>query len=91
MCKTTRRIVGVQVIQEKIEDLTFKEEFNVVWACVSLLHIRNEDITKLLNNVLESIGTSGIFYSSWKYGNGERLDGARYYLDITEESIKTIL
>lgn len=39
MCEHTRSVVDVPVVQMKAEDVSFKKEFDAVWACASLLHV----------------------------------------------------
>lgn len=39
MCEHTRFIVDAPVVQMKAEDMSFKKEFDEVWACALLLHV----------------------------------------------------
>jgi hypothetical protein len=48
-----------------------------------------------LENVLaifhRALKRDGVLYASWKYGEAERMDGGRFYCDMTEEKLRRVL
>ena len=91
MCASTKRIYGINVLKMKVEDTMFVEEFDAIWACASLLHIKMSKMEMVLNKCTQSLKKGGYMYASWKYGRGERIDGYRHFSDFDEESIKEVL
>lgn len=91
MCASTEKISGIYALKMKVEDMTFVEEFDAIWACASLLHTKMSEMKMVLNKCAQSLKKSGYMYASWKYGTGERIDGYRHFSDFDEESIKKVL
>ena len=91
MCQKASELIGQEVWQMKFEEMSFDDEFDGVWACASLLHVYENDLPKVLNKIHQALKEQGILYVSFKYGEGERDRGERYFTDFTEESIKPIL
>lgn len=80
-----------QVYKKSILDITFQNTFDAIWACASLLHIEKENLNQVFKKCNNALKENGIMYCSFKYGTfiGER--NGRYYIDLTEESIKEYL
>ena len=91
MCASIKKIFGINVLKMSAEDIVFVEEFDAIWACASLLHIKMSEMKMVLNKCTQSLKKGGYMYASWKYGKGERIDGYRYFCDFDEESIKKVL
>ena len=90
-CKHARQIGIKKVIKQTAQDMQFKNEFDNIWACASLLHINERELKSVITKCEEALTSGGIMYMSFKYGEfaGER-DG-KYYCDMTEERIKELL
>ena len=91
MCKKASELIGQEVWQMKFEEMSFDDEFDGVWACASLLHVGKNELSEILGKIFKSLKDKGILYVSFKYGEGERERGERFFTDFTEESIKPIL
>lgn len=63
--------------------------FDNVFACVSFLHLNNDDLIKCLYKIKKSLRDNGVFYASFKYGEEERFDD-RYFNDMTEDKFVDI-
>ena len=72
----------------KVEDISFDNKFDGIWACASLLHICSENLKNVFVKCQKALKQNGIIYVSFKYGNFEGKRAGRYYLDLTEETIK---
>lgn len=75
-----------EILDLKAEDLSYKNEFDGVWSCASLLHVSKDQIVNVLNRIQEALKLNGAAYISFKYGDfsGERPDG-RFFMDMTEQ------
>lgn len=72
----------------RFEDLTFKEEFEGVWASASLLHIPYDELHSVLQKLHLSLKKEGILYASFKYGHDSReAPDGRIFYDMNEHSI----
>lgn len=45
----------------------------------------------VLYRIKSALKKNGLMYASWKYGQGEKVDSLRYYVDFDEYAIKKIL
>lgn len=79
------------VLTMKAEDLDLREEFDAVWACASLLHVREHDMPEVIRRISAALRPGSIAYMSWKYGSGERQEGSRHFTDYTEERFRDLM
>ena len=91
MCKIAEENTGIHVMQLKFEDFCAKDQYDGIWACASLLHVKKEDLPDCVLRMKRALKDSGIMYMSFKYGEGERVRGDRFFIDMNETSIKDIL
>lgn len=91
LCKRVKEDYGIQARCLKFEELSFREEFDGVWACASLLHVRKADMPKILGKVATALKPGGVLYASFKYGSEERVSGGRFFNDYTQKDLDTLL
>ena len=91
MCIQTKGVANILVYKMKAEEIQFFDEFDAVWACASLLHVRREDQIKVLKLIADALVTDGVFYGSWKYGDQDRFDSCRYFCDMNEKLLRMTL
>lgn len=85
MVDATRERAGVATYLMTFEDLKFDQSFDAIWACASLLHVRRNELAKALKRLSLHLVPNGILYASFKYGDGEREKGDRYFNDMNEQ------
>ena len=71
--------------------MTFENMFDGIWACASLLHVPSKNLNDVFKKCSKALKDSGVMYASFKYGNFEGMRNGRFYLDLTEDSLKTYL
>ena len=91
MCKCAETLTGRKALCMTFADINFEKQFDGIWACASLLHVSEKELGTVLAKFHRALRGSGVLYASWKYGEGERLDGERSYNDMTEEKLKNLL
>lgn len=91
LCEKASKYIGQPVRQLMFQELDYENEFDGVWACSSLLHLKMEELPQVFEKIYRSLNKNGILYCSFKYGtfSGERNE--RYFSDLTEETIKKII
>lgn len=87
MCKKTRELVPIDVLEMRAEDLKFENEFDAVWACASLLHINRKYMPLTLDKILKSLKSKGVLYASWKTGNDELTQSYRMFTNYSKEEV----
>lgn len=88
MVSEAKKLTGLNIELSTFEDFEFNRSYNGIWACASLLHVRRVNLPSILTRLSEGLISGGVLYSSFKYGNNERLNGERYFNDINEHVLK---
>lgn len=91
MCKLASNLLNEKVQQLNFLDINYKDEFDGVFACASLLHLSNEDLLTVLKKISNALKENGILYTCFKYGDSTRVDKGRFYNDMNEEKFINIL
>lgn len=91
LVKIASEYSGIAVQCIKFEDIEFKDEFDGIWACASLLHVPKNKITDVFLKLSKSLKKSGILYVSFKYGDKERVDDGRLFNDQNEDSFTSLI
>lgn len=91
LCKRVRENDGIHALCIQFEELSFVAEFDAVWACASLLHVKKGDMPKVLMNVSAALKPGGVLYASFKYGSEERFCNGRFFNDYTQNDLDTLL
>jgi SAM-dependent methyltransferase len=87
-----QRVAGrAEVLRMRFEEVGWRDEFDGVWACASLLHVRAAEFAGTLARLASALRPGGACYMSFKRGEGERVTGARRFLDQTEPTLRLAL
>lgn len=74
MCKIADLIPGITVINADLTEIQYREEFDGIWACASLLHVQKINMPLVIDKLINSLKHEGVLYASWKYGKLEKYD-----------------
>jgi SAM-dependent methyltransferase len=74
----------LKVLQLDFHNLDFDNEFEGIWACATLLHVKRDDLNEILKKSLIALKKNGIMYMSFKYGDFEGVRNGRYFNDLNE-------
>jgi len=91
MCNIARSLLKKEVEQINFLDIDYKEQFDGVFACASLLHLDNKDLIVVLNKISSALKQNGILYTCFKYGDSTRVDNGRFYNDMNEEKFLDLI
>lgn len=74
------------------QEMEFREEFNGIWACASLLHIPKAEMKDVMTRFVRALKSDGVFYISLKEGEGERVaEDGRFFSYYTADSFRKLL
>lgn len=91
LCNRAKEDYGIETLCMRFEDLSFAAEFDAIWACASLLHVKKVDMPDVMKKVSAALKPNGVLYASFKYGSEERISGSRLFNDYTEDDIDKLL
>lgn len=90
-CDNAKSIGLENIIQISIEDITYDNEFDAIWACASLLHLKSNRLVDVFNKCYKALKDNGVMYVSFKYGTFEGVIDDRYFTYLTEETFTNII
>jgi SAM-dependent methyltransferase len=91
MVAATREHTGVPTKLMRFENFSWEHPFEGIWACASLLHVAEADLSEVINRLATHLTQGGALYLSFKLGTGERVKDGRRFTDMTEDSLTTLL
>lgn len=91
MAEQARKRLGVEVEVMRFEEMSFREEFDGIWACASLLHVPSEDLPDVLERMRRALKPGGTLYLSFKCGESEERRAGRYFHDMTRQRLSDLL
>jgi SAM-dependent methyltransferase len=83
MCELARAHSGVEVLQISALELDFQNEFDLIWACASLLHVPFGEMPGLWRRIAGALVPGGICFVTLKKGDFEGIRGERWYCDYS--------
>ena len=87
ICKIASSNIGIDVKCLRFEDLSGEDEYDGIWACASLLHVKKKDLPEVFHKLNALLKNGGILYASFKYGTAEREKEGRHFSDLSEKEL----
>jgi len=91
MVELAREHTGLPVQLMTFADVDWKEEFDGIWCCASLLHVPAEELTGVMRKLADALKPGGVWYVSFKYGDGEREVDGRRFTDMNKMELEILL
>lgn len=91
MVDLAREYTGLPVQLMTFADVDWKEEFDGIWCCASLLHVPGAELPRVMQKLADALKPGGVWYVSFKYGSGEREVDGRRFTDMDEVGLKGML
>ena len=85
LCRLASEYTGINVKNMLFQDLSAKETYDGIWACSSILHLPNYELTDIMRKMTAALKNKGIIYTSFKYGTFEGERNGRYFTDMKED------
>ena len=91
MTERASALTGLPVMHSLFLDFNSERQFDGIWACASLLHIPLQDLPLTFSHLSSFLRTDGLFYCSFKLGDGEEKRGGRHFTNLDEQGLEQIL
>lgn len=88
MVELARQHTGLPVQLMTFSEIDGKAQYDGIWCCASLLHVPSSELPKVMQKIADALKPGGVWYVSFKYGNGERVQGERRFTDLDEEGLR---
>lgn len=76
--------LGQPVAVRRFSELEEEALYDGIWACASLLHVAPDEMPDVLARLWRALKPGGVFYCSFKLGQGEREQQGRHFTDADE-------
>ena len=90
ICRQASAYIGQPVKCMRFDELDCSQMFDGIWACASLLHVEKKALPGILQKFHRALKTKGVFYASFKYGDGEEERLERFFSDYRLEEIEQV-
>jgi SAM-dependent methyltransferase len=89
MAEIAARRLGHPVEAMRFDQLDAHQAYDGVWASACLLHVPRDELAGILGRIHRALRPSGLFYASYKMGEGDGRDSlGRYYNYASPEWIE---
>jgi superfamily II DNA or RNA helicase/HKD family nuclease/SOS-response transcriptional repressor LexA len=78
---------GLPIARRSFGDVDEVATYDGIWACASLLHLPESQLSETLQRLWQALKPGGLLYLSFKYGKGERNRNGRHFTDATESRL----
>jgi len=91
MVELASQHIGRSVLHMSFDQVQFRERFDGIWACASLLHVPKRRLPTVLERLSIALKVGGVMYASFKYGEAEVVRDGRLFSDYNEDSFRRLL
>ena len=91
MAKLASQHTGLPVKQMTFSDVDAVNRYDGIWCCASLLHVSAAELPDAMAKLARALKPGGIWYVSFKHGDGERVKDGRRFTDLNEQGLNTLL
>lgn len=79
------------VRQMRFDEVDAVSRYDGIWCCASLLHVPSVELPDAMQRLARALKPGGIWYVSFKYGEGERAKEGRHFTDLTEPALTALV
>lgn len=83
--------IGQPVEVQRLQDIRYKNQFDGIWACASLLHVPAKELPDVFRRLARALKPNGVIYCSFKYGRGEYEKQGRRFTDLDEAGLRMLV
>lgn len=91
MVALAQRHSGLPVQHMAFEEVDARQRYDGIWCCASLLHVPAAGLPAVMQKLADALKPGGVWYVSFKYGNGEREKDGRRFTDIDEAGLTALV
>lgn len=91
MVNAATKLTGQSAVLMRFDEMAYENAFDGVWACASLLHVSRQDLHAVLDRLAKALTPGGVLYLSFKHGDAERIENGRFFNDLNEPLLTTVL
>jgi cyclopropane fatty-acyl-phospholipid synthase-like methyltransferase len=82
---------GLPVTVMTFDQVGWRDTFDGIWACASLLHVPRADLPAAMRRLRDALVPGGVWWMSFKYGDEERQASGRHFTDLDEAGARALI
>lgn len=86
-----RAHTGLPVQVLTFDQVEWRDAFDGVWACASLLHVPRAELPAAVRRLRDALRPGGVIWMSFKYGAQERQVAGRHFTDLDEAGLAALV
>ena len=90
LCREATEFSGCCVECKDFFAIDDVEQYDGIWACASILHVKKDRIPDLLLILCRALRLEGTLYLSFKYGDFDGFRDGRYFVDLDEKGFQQV-
>jgi SAM-dependent methyltransferase len=83
--------IGLPVEVMTFDQIVWRDRFDGIWACASLLHVPASDLPDVMGRLRDALIPGGLLWASFKLGTEERIEADRHFTDFDETRMIELL
>ena len=91
ICNLASEFINQKVECMRFDELNDKEEYDAIWACASIIHVKQEELPIILNKMYDALKDNGVMFISFKTETGFEVKEGRYFNYVTKEIMEKII
>ena len=91
ICRLASIFTGIAVKEMLFQELDDIDTYDGIWACSSILHLPKNELLLVIRKMSDALKSTGVIYTSFKYGDFEGVRNGRYFTDFNEDSFKKFI
>ena len=91
LCRRASTFTGIEVKEMMFQELDDMGTYDGIWACSSILHLPKNELLSVIRKMCNALKSSGVIYTSFKYGDFEGKRNGRYFTDFREETFQEFM
>jgi 2-polyprenyl-3-methyl-5-hydroxy-6-metoxy-1,4-benzoquinol methylase len=84
-------LTDIKVSVDLFQTFASEKQFDAIWACASLLHVSLLDLPAVFLSLSKMLKSEGLFYCSFKYGEGEVTRNRRSFTNLNECGLASLI
>jgi hypothetical protein len=84
MVELAREHSGLPIIHLRFEDVVWRDTFDGIWSCASLLHVARDNLPAIMARLAAALKSGSAWFMSFKYGTTDRFANERWFTDMDE-------
>ena len=88
MCRLASTVINQPVYLKTFDEVNWASEYDGIWACASLLHVRRDSIDSVLEKLCRALRPRGVLFASFKLRDEEWEQDGRFFNGFREKSFQ---